>query len=58
MLKKARVPRNNTGLEAHELIKNRNFAIQNGAGKDALRVLDQISEHYEEKYDLHNQKQK
>lgn len=58
MLKKERVPRGNTGLEAHELIKNRNFAIQNGASKDALRVLDQISEHYEEKYDLHNQKQK
>lgn len=58
MLRKAGVPRNNTGLEAHELIKNRNFAIQNGAGKDALRVLDQISEHYEKKYDLHNQKQK
>ncbi len=57
MLKKARVPRNNTGLEAHELIRNKNFAIQNGASEDALGVLDQISEHYEEKYDLHNQKQ-
>lgn len=58
MLEKERVPRNNTGLEANELINKRNFAIQNGASEDALRVLDQISEHYEEKYDLHNQKQK
>jgi len=57
MLKKVGVPRNNTGLETHELIKNRNFAIQNGASEDALRVLDQIAEHYEEKYNLHNQKQ-
>ena len=51
MLRKAGVPRNNTGLESHELIKNRNFAIQNGASKDSLKVLDQISEHYVEKYD-------
>lgn len=57
MLKKSGVPRNNTGLEAHELNKNRDFAIQNGASEDALRVLDQISEQYEDKYDLHNQKQ-
>jgi len=57
MLKKAKVPRNNTGLEAHELTKNRNFAIQNGASEDALRVLDQISEHYVAKYDLYDQRQ-
>ena len=56
MLKKAGVPRNNTDSEAHELIKNRNFAIQNGASEYALKVLDQISVHYEEKYNLHNQK--
>ena len=58
MLKKARVPRDNTGIEANELINKRNFAIQNGASKDALRVLGQISEQYEDKYDLSNQKQK
>jgi hypothetical protein len=58
MLKKARVPRDNTGIEANELINKRNFAIQNGASKDALRVLDQISEQYEDEYDLSNQKQK
>ena len=54
VLKKTGVPRNNTGIEAHELIKNRNFAIQNGACKDALQTLDQLSDQYVEKYDLHN----
>jgi hypothetical protein len=49
---------NNTGLEASELIKNRNFALVKGAGEDAMRVLDQISEHYVGKYNLHNHKQK
>lgn len=56
MLKKVGVPRNNTDSEAHELIKSRNFAVQNGASEDALKVLDQISENYEVKYGLNNQK--
>jgi hypothetical protein len=56
MLKKVGVPRNYTDSEAHELIKNRNFAIQSGASEDALKVLDQISENYEGKYDLNIQK--
>jgi hypothetical protein len=57
MLKKVGVPRNSTGLEAHELSKNRNFAIQKGASNDALRTLDKISAHYVAKYDLYDQRQ-
>jgi len=57
-LKKVGVPRDNTGIEANELINKRKFAIQNGAGEDALKLLDQISEKYERKHKLHNQKQK
>jgi hypothetical protein len=52
MLKKAKVPRLHTGIEAHELISNKNFAIQNGASEEALVILDQISENYEEKYEI------
>ena len=55
-LKKVGVPRDNTGIEANELINKKEFAIQNGASEDALKLLDQISEHYERKHNLHNQK--
>jgi hypothetical protein len=36
--------------EKEELIKRRQFAVDNGASKDALNVLDKLSENYENKY--------
>ena len=36
--------------EKEELINRRQFAVDNGASKDALNVLDKLSENYENKY--------
>ena len=36
--------------EKQELEKRRQFAVDNGAGKNALDVLDKLSEEYENEY--------
>ena len=36
--------------EQQELVKRRQFAIENGAGKEAMEALDRMSHDYEKRY--------